>query len=273
MEDLSRLADLFPEKDFEENKNSGFTFAAAASACALVMVVFIAGWLSTTPKDTQITYETYVGEQSTVSLPDGSQLSLNTNSLVRVDYDDQRRLVVLERGEIHIDVEHDESRPLVVNARDKVVQAVGTAFNVELTGSQGLELIVTDGRVLMGATPVNQQFLNKVHQKNAILIAQGEKITLDEQKPAKISESDIRAALSWQQGNLSFNGESLEQAIFEISRYTSTQFEFENDEIRSVRIAGLFKAGDVNGLLIALEDTFNISSRQIGKEKISLYRE
>jgi len=88
----------------------------------------------------------------------------------------------------------------------------------------------------------------------------------------KIADTEIKVALSWREGNLSFNGESLEFAISEISRYTSTEFQFETEELKQVRIAGSFKSGDVNGLLSALEDSFEISSRKIDEETFRLYR-
>jgi len=82
---------------------------------------------------------------------------------------------------------------------------------------------------------------------------------------------EIEAALSWRDGNLAFNGETLEEAIAEISRYTSTEFTLKGDEIKKLRVAGIFKAGDVTGLLLSLEDSFNISSKKTGKEEFTLY--
>ena len=51
---------------------------------------------------------------------------------------------------MHIAVAHDPSRPLSVIVGNKVVQAVGTEFNVEITTDNSIELIVTDGVVMVG---------------------------------------------------------------------------------------------------------------------------
>ena len=87
-------------------------------------------------------YETAIGEQSTVHLTDGTQLVLNTNSLVEVHYTNRDRLIRLERGEIHVQVAHDKARSLSVIAGDTIVRAVGTAFSLEIASNHKL-----DGRI------------------------------------------------------------------------------------------------------------------------------
>ncbi len=87
---------------------------------------------------------------------------------------------------------------------------------------------------------------------------------------AKVDDNEIVAKLSWRQGNLVFRGETLEEALVEINRYTSVQFEVADESIKQERIAGLFKAGDVDGLLAALEQNFNIHNQHMGNNKIRL---
>ena len=68
----------------------------------------------------------------------------------------------------------------------------------------------------------------------------------------------------------SFREKTLEEAIHEISRYTSVEFEILDDNIRAVRVAGLFKAGDINGLLLTLRENFQIPSQRVGTERVLL---
>src|SRR5690606_10071918 len=108
--------------------------------------------------------------------------------------------------------------------------------------------------------------LDKIKPKRitdaSLAVIKGETVLLGEKiSPVeKIAEADIEAELSWRQGNLVFRGETLDEAIAEISRYTSVEFNFSDNEIRDIRIAGLFKAGDIQGLLTALDKNFGISS-------------
>lgn len=293
MDDLSRLADLFPEYDLAETPRSNF-FQRAAAVAAVVVFFVISAFSITSFHVVSLeqSYETSLGEHSTVSLPDGSELVLNTNSLVRVAYDDNNRLLTLERGEINVDVAHEEGRPFSVKAGGKVVQAVGTAFNVELLENQHLELIVTDGKVRVGSRRSFEAILagaagaqlDKSSEKKlrlptllseeSLSISKGEKILLgtEEQVRTALAQKEIVDTLSWRQGKLVFNGEPLEEVIAEISRYSSTEFQFESEDIKQVRIAGTFKSGDIKGLLIALNDTFGVSSSKMDKGRFSLHR-
>ena len=56
----------------------------------------------------------------------------------------------------------------------------------------------------------------------------------------------------------------------EVGRYTEVQFIFLDEESKKVRVAGLFKAGDVDGLLAALRQNFNISYEWVADDKITL---
>lgn len=288
MDSLARLADLFQAPTNTQQLNTHkprFYGAIAASFALLAMVI---GWnfnpqlhnqlLSFSPFQQQAidgVYETAVGEHSNVNLPDGSQLVLNTNSRVTVKYTEGHRLFLLERGELNIEVAHDKTRPLSVVAGNKVVQAVGTAFNVRIRNDNEVALLVTDGKVLVAkqdAQPEIEKIIAKRLPTNAMAVAKGEKVLLgsEQETIAKADDNDIAAQLSWRQGNLVFRGETLEDALIEINRYTSIQFEVADDSIKQERIAGLFKAGDVDGLLAALEQNFNIHNERIGNNKIRL---
>lgn len=287
MDSLARLADLFnaPQQASSRARKPHFYGAIAAS---LVLVALVFGWSFSTPQSTSLmawlhndhavvdgVYETAVGEHSNVNLPDGSLLVLNTNSRVIVRYSEGHRLFLLERGELNIEVAQDKNRPLSVVAGNKVVQAVGTAFNVRIRNDNEVALLVTDGKVLVAKQEAQQTIENVIALRlpaSSMTVAKGEKVVLGtpEETIAKADENEINAQLSWRQGNLVFRGETLETALAEINRYTSVQFEVIDEQIKQERIAGLFKAGDVDGLLAALEQNFNIHYQHMGNNKIRL---
>ena len=111
-------------------------------------------------------------------------------------------------------------------------------------------------------------FLEAAHSPNSegettILGSPGEEI-------AKISPEEIAVKLSWREGNLIFRGESLAEAVDEIGRYTSVEFVILDENLKKLRISGLFKSGDVEGLLATLRKNFNISHTRQGKETVIL---
>jgi transmembrane sensor len=92
-------------------------------------------------------YGTRLGEVRVVTLKDGSVITLNTSSSIRVDMGSARRLVALEAGEALFDVASDPARPFIVEAGDAAVRAVGTSFAVRRFGSAPVEVVVREGLV------------------------------------------------------------------------------------------------------------------------------
>jgi transmembrane sensor len=283
MESLSQLSELFPHKPqrIPSNKTPIIAWAASFIFASLVSLGL---WLNADiffgQDTTQIVqfksgYETNVGEQSTFFLQDKTRIKLNTNSLVRVTYTDKQRVFELLRGEMHVVVAHNKKKPLSVYAGSNIIQAVGTAFNVEL-GSEKVELIVTDGKVLV--SDINSQNIAPLKLKNVHLspksfaVSKGQKAQLKARNTSIIGSDEVKLAsdLAWQQGNLIFRGESLFDAMQEVSRYTNYEFDFGDEDTKSLQIAGLFKTSDISGLLAALESNFNVIFKKMSPNKIIL---
>ncbi|MEX2963453.1 FecR family protein [Microbulbifer sp. TYP-18] len=289
MDALSRLSELFPNIH-KPTAGASRPYRAVAASALVVLALFCA-WAATMvaerfTEQQQVLaavvdriYETAIGEHSSVNLPDGSQLVLNTNSQVKVSYTDRHRLLILERGEIHVQVAHDKSRPLSVVVGDKVVQAVGTAFNIEINSDQKIELMVTDGKVLVAVHEPPEDdtigLVPEISPNSSVIVSEGEQLVLGEEEETieKVDQKEIQVKLSWRDGNLVFRGEPLENAVAEISRYTQVEFVILDEKLKKVRIAGLFKAGDVKGLLLTLRENFNISYQRVGDSKVLLSAE
>jgi transmembrane sensor len=287
MDSLSRLADLFPKPIQRERHVTPRTFALAAFVLVALTAALFAVFryevkpeseatvqVATTAQEQLI--ETAIGEHSTTRLLDGSELTLNTNSRVRAEFGENYRTLRLERGEIYVKVAHDSAKPLTVWAGDRLVRAVGTEFNVQITADQRVEVIVTDGKVLIGVLKANTTTPQSawIEAFNTPLLA-GQRVMLGDQESAveDIGAKEIDVKLSWREGNLIFHGEPLADALGEIERYTRVTFVIRDEELRAVRVAGLFKAGDVDGLLATLRENFNISYERVGAQKIVLKNE
>ena len=292
MDDLSRLSDLFPQTPVKQKRLPMWLSATAASillavALSLFQEAFNFSFFYPVNQSAvvakQLNFQTDVGESKDILLSDKSKITLNTNSFVQVRYTQHSRVINLLRGEIHIDVAHDKTRPLSVIAGDKVIQAVGTAFNVEV-GQKQIELIVTDGKVLVAeqkaeSLPNLSLGTNKQGQylsNSSTSVSKGEKLDLSfkgkiAKAVEKVDPMDVAARLSWRKGSLIFRGESLAEAMAEISRYTNIDFELsEDDRLKQVQVAGMFKTGDIKGLLEVLNNNFNIDYERVSPDKIRL---
>ena len=147
MDSLSRLSDLFP--DVSRQHHVRMALWPGSSGPSLLVIGILVIWslpeLSqrvSFPRHPGLVaehselsrghfdeiYETSIGEHSSVNLPDGTEVILNTNSLVQVNYTDTERYIHLSRGEAHFSVADDNSRPLTVHAGNRFFRVVGTAF-------------------------------------------------------------------------------------------------------------------------------------------------
>ncbi|MDO6560762.1 FecR family protein [Paraglaciecola chathamensis] len=290
MDDLERLADIFPKSHVNKRRAPIAWGALAASLLLMLMLSlyhfsddFLQQNNLVQTRAIESTYQTSVGEIDTITLPDGSVLALNTNTIVGMKYTNSVRVLELTKGEINIDVAHDASRPLSVLVNGKVIQAVGTVFNIEARGNL-TELIVTDGKVLVEDKSTNQYKSDIANKKinlpiTSLAVSRGEKIDLRKnmtegasENIIKLSPEEIISSLAWQDKKLIFRGEKLSHAIAEINRYTDTKLSLDNNEsLKNINVIGVFKTGEIVDLLDQFKKNFKIQYTKKNKNEITLY--
>ena len=294
MEMLEELADILPLRQQEprgltklftdsidrfvcsfagvQTKRS-FPFSGVAmAACAVVMCIF----LLISPQ--QSSYITGIGERASYTLEDGSIVTLNTNSEVRVDFSGERRVMRLLRGEANFEVAKNKARPFVVYAGQGMVLAVGTVFNVQyieghvdVTVSEGIVKVLThsaplDDELSGASSPVSSSVDNErvIGGPNEVMLIAGEAAIYkgDIISKESLKKRSIDRRLAWQSGALIFEGATLEEATKEISRYTDRQLVIVDVALREVRVGGRFKTDDIDELFDALAKSLNIKAEK-----------
>jgi len=86
-----------------------------------------------------------------------------------------------------------------------------------------------------------------------------------------VVNEQIEAAISWREGDLIFRGESLDQVLREVARYTPLRFEIQDEIARATRVAGLYRAGDADTLLESLRANFNIDYHRRADGSLLIY--
>ena len=95
-------------------------------------------------------FRTGVGQQATVKLPDGSVVTLNTDTVLRTRADKGQRLLFLDKGQAYFKVAHDPAHPFVVAAGGRTVTALGTQFDVRV-GPREFRVTLVQGKVRVEA--------------------------------------------------------------------------------------------------------------------------
>jgi len=213
-------------------------------------------------------YSTDFGGLERIVLDDGSVVNLNTNSVMRVQLTPELRHIVLERGEALFKVAHDKSRPFDVQAGNTVVRAVGTEFSVRVRepaeaagGGKDVEVLVKEGRVAIDP-PKQQKPLERAEALPASTstLSAGEAVTITAKRVQvlKVAEADVTRKLSWTEGRLWFERQTLKDVVAEFNRYNRRQMVIADPAIENLRIGGGFEATDPESFIAALERTLGV---------------
>jgi transmembrane sensor len=219
----------------------------AAAAAGLVAVPSgLAWWLATKPAGEML--KTGVGEQRTVTLSDGTRVTMDAMSQIRVAYSQDLRLLVLVSGRAFFAVAKDVNRPLRVRAGSRAVTALGTAFSVERE-AKGVLVTLVEGRVAVSDPRANVPIEMAPHQ--ALRLS-------DLGAPVLSSGIDSSRALAWRDGQIVFDDIDLAAAVARMNTYSRVPIVLGDAKLGSVRISGVFTAGDSMSFAEAMQSYFDV---------------
>lgn len=180
-----------------------FALPRAAMAAAFALLALGGGWFVWDGRPQLWTIETAPGEQRTVTLADGSAVSLA--GATRLTLDRRRpRDVSLEAGRALFEVTHDEAHPFVVAVGDTTLTDLGTTFDVTRL-DEGTRVAVSEGVVR-----VDSQNATATLNAGDAVVATPEGL-----KRRSVSPDDVA---SWREGRLSYTDEALAVVAEDLSR-------------------------------------------------------
>lgn len=203
------------------------------------------------------TYRTSVGERSTFALPDGSVVTLNTDTILRTRADRDRRLLYLDRGQAYFRVAKDHRHPFQVAAAGRVVTAVGTAFEVRVDGKQ-FEVVLVEGKVKVDNLPAPAPAsaakgeLPVVASQATEMIAGDRLVASVETRAWAVAPTDTARETSWLTGWLNFENERLDDVAAEFNRYSPRKIVLADPTLGETPVSGRFEADDVEAFTRAL---------------------
>ena len=229
-------------------------------------------------------YGTAVGELRLLTLEDGSQLQLDTDSQAEIYFDENVRRIYLQQGKAHFEVAKNKDRPFEVYAAEGLVRAVGTAFSVHLKESVHVAVLVDEGKVDLvrveraspGAVAVSEPLPKRMAQAEANVfgsLERGEAALFNrlEEQFTVLAEKDLELQQSWRKGVLIFAGEPLDQMVSEIGRYTSAKIEIKDSKLGALEVGGRFNIGDIDALFNVLESAFDVRVVAVAENHYQLH--
>lgn len=209
--------------------------AAAAAIAAIVGSSSISAWFDPEVK----TYATKVGGHEILKLADGSEIELNTNTLLRTSIDSHERKVWLERGEAYFQVKHDEKRPFVVLAGNDRVIDLGTKFTVRREPHR-LQVAVMEGRVQLQSKTASGKEHSVALARGDVVVSAGGALPV-----VKKSETQLEKDIAWRSGELIFEGATLADAAREFNRYNTDKIVVAGTGVAGLTIGGKFAKNDI----------------------------
>jgi transmembrane sensor len=188
------------------------------------------------------TYSTRRGEIRLVPLNDGSTITLNTASMVKVRVNRRERHVELVTGEALFDVAPDPGRPFEVVVGQTRMRAIGTSFTVSRLSNQPIQVLVRQGVVEVTESGRNGPVLSRLNANNRALVPTAKTVVVSDVAPGEMGRE-----LAWREGMLAFEDTPLRSAVASFARYSDTRIMFADPAIGDRTVTGLFAANNPAG--------------------------
>ncbi|WP_444923361.1 FecR family protein [Microbulbifer sp. DLAB2-AF] len=221
------------------------------ATCGVFLTIWIGlQWLGNGKTDQQI-YITQLGEIRTISLPDGSEVMLNSNSEFSVSYSRKERQTQLLRGEAFFDVARQTARPFTVAAGSASIRVLGTEFNVELN-PKNTRVSVTEGKVSVSETEKTPGLT-----PDSVTLIKNQKVSVSDQGLTQVQRTSPEEATDWTRGILVFERTPLKEALQELNRYLATPV-VAAPQIEGRLVSGTFAISDPDNTLEAITTALDL---------------
>ncbi|MDR1370511.1 MAG: FecR domain-containing protein [Dysgonamonadaceae bacterium] len=229
-------------------------------AAAILLPIFIVFTIWLYRENRLITSEemfvtTGRSERASITLPDGTVVSLNTESklgYIPKDYNKKERKINFS-GEGYFQVRNDRNIPFFVNAKGLQIKVLGTIFNLSVReNSRTAELSLEEGSVMLSSVLSNRSVVMRKNQK-AILEYKTGNITV-------ISDENISDKSAWRRGDMIFRNTELSQVIRTIEKNYSITVKIECEQCLTDTFTGVLPVDDLNEVFEVIERAYHLKS-------------
>lgn len=197
-------------------------------------------------------FETGIGEVETVSLPDGSVITLSGNTHIQARLGDIRE-VILNTGQAYFEVAHDSAHPFEVRAGAAEVRVVGTAFDIR-HGADAVAVSVTEGRVrLTSATATGEE------SALSMLLIPRQQAVLSDDGGVRRGSFDADHTLAWRQRRFYFEDASLCDLVIDVNRFSETPVRAAGPDACEMRVSASFDSEQIDQALEAVAHSLGLT--------------
>jgi transmembrane sensor len=218
----------------------------AAAAIVLIVSMGIGWWAY--DSNSGLTYQTAYGKIQEIKLADGSLVTLNANSSLKVadNLGDRAIREVWLRGEAYFDIAKRKGAKFIVHTPEAQVEVLGTEFNVN-TRREQTNVVLQEGKVQL--TTENQSAVVMKPGDMAIVSPKNRHIQLKRVQPAQYD--------AWKESYLILDGQSLPEIVSSLEDLFGLTIQLQDDQLLTKKLTGKLRtevAGDcIENLAIILD--------------------
>ncbi len=207
---------------------------ARIAGMVAVIAVLSAGIFNYFREPVAKTYATPVGGQMLITLADGSQVQLNTDTVLRLSGAPNHRQAFLERGEAFFSIKHDSAHPFVLTAAGHLVTDLGTKFAVR-ADKDHLRVALIEGLAEIEFVNPGRKASSAMLRPGDVAVATPNSLSLTTATSARLKDE-----LSWRQGMLTFKDTTLAEAAATLNRYNREKIVISDPKVAGLKIYGTF---------------------------------
>lgn len=195
------------------------------------------------------------GSKSSIKLPDGTTVRLNTDSrLTYISFAAGKTREVTLVGEAYFDVAHDSSRPFIIHTGKVNIKVLGTSFNVRnYPQDKELETSLIKGKIEVSLESRPEDIIILKPTEKLIIAKEEDELSA----ATKVSNSSdnkvvltsitymrqdsLVAETSWLNDKLVFVNQPLEKIALELERKYAINITFKDEKVKKYRYTGVFE--------------------------------
>jgi transmembrane sensor len=237
----------------------------ASMAMSLVAIGVLAlgavAWMTrgtfrhTTPSPAR-TYATAARQRATITLTDGSRVTLapQTTLTVAGDFGRATRTVAL-RGEAYFEVTSASGAPFVVQSNDVRARVLGTAFSVRrYAGDRDTRIAVVTGKVAVNTVAGSRA----AARRPAIVLSAGMVGIVTDSSAIAMSVRDLTPYTGWVDGQLVVRDAPVSQALAMLGDWYGFEFRLHDTTLATRHLTDTFDPDNPTEMLMALKAVLNV---------------
>ena len=257
---LGKLKERIDEQLFQTKRIVPLYWKVLRIAAAILLPLFMIATVYLYQENTVLSQKDFVastgeGEQVTISLPDGTQVTLNAGSRLSYnlsDYNSDERQIKFD-GEGYFRVAKNPSSPFSIVAKGLKVSVLGTTFNLRARSSDATaELSLEEGSVRFLALKTGQNVILSPNQKGILDQKRGT-LTVEE-------ERHVTDASAWRRGELVFRNISFAEVLKEIEGVYHVSIVMEAELYQDDLFTGVLSRTNINEVLEVIEHSYHLKA-------------